>query len=254
MLSKSEKWMSVAALQNRLRQEPNVRVSDDFKGRSLLGTNPKGGRPTADELERRKQKVIQIATSLFVRDGYAETTLLDIARSAGVATRTVYQHFGDKEAIFRQVMFAQETAAVYAPPVIEPEDSLFDIMVQTANYVLDVSLRPTTVDLMRLTIAESKRFPELTKKLTKATYLRFRANVRAIFDQLVQRGLVHDTNTELSASMFVDLVLGTTALLVYAGWKSAPPRCSVLNPKIEVFIHGRFGVWGALIRTDSGAV
>jgi TetR/AcrR family transcriptional repressor of mexJK operon len=204
-------------------------------------TNPKAGRPTLDELERRKHKVMQVATSLFVRDGYAATSLVDIAKGAGVATRTVYQHFGDKEAIFRHVMFARETAAVYAPPAIHAEDSLFEIMVRAANYIIDVSLRPTTVDLMRLTIAESKRFPELTKKLTDATYSRFRANVKAIFDELVQRGLVSDPDPALSAAMFVDLILGTTTLLVYAGWQSPPPRYSQLNQKIELFLQGRFG-------------
>jgi TetR/AcrR family transcriptional repressor of mexJK operon len=220
-----------------------VRTKDDYiaEATSDRNGNPKAGRPTLDELERRKLKVMHVATSLFVRDGYAATSLVDIAKGAGVATRTVYQHFGDKEAIFRQVMFARETAAVLPPPALQPEDSLFDIMVKAANYIVDVSLRPTTVDLMRLTIAESKRFPELTKKLTDATYSRFRTNVKGIFDELVQRGMADDTDTALSASMFVDLILGTSTLLVYAGWQSPPPRYSQLNPKIEFFIKGRFG-------------
>jgi TetR/AcrR family transcriptional repressor of mexJK operon len=204
-------------------------------------TNPKAGRPTSGELERRKSKVMHVATALFVRDGYAATSLVDIAKGAGVATRTVYQHFGDKEAIFRQVMFARDTAAVFSPPPIQPADSLFQIMLRAANYILEVSLRPSTVDLMRLTIAESRRFPELTKKLTDVTYSRFRTNVKSIFDELMQRGLVQDTDTALSAAMFVDLILGTTPLLVYAGWQSPPPRYSQLNQKLEMFLRGRFG-------------
>jgi TetR/AcrR family transcriptional repressor of mexJK operon len=208
---------------------------------SHWGANSKAGRPTVDELERRKHKIMQVATSLFVRDGYAGTSLVDIAKGAGVATRTVYQHFGDKESIFRHVMFARETAAVLAPPAIGPEDTLFDIILKAANYIHDVSLRPTTVDLMRLTISESRRFPELTKKLTDATYSRFGANVKGIFDELAKRGLVNDTDTALSAAIFVDLILGTTPLLVYAGWQSPPPRHSQFNHKIELFIAGRFG-------------
>jgi TetR/AcrR family transcriptional repressor of mexJK operon len=206
------------------------------------GPNPRAGRPTVNELERRKVKVMQVATSLFVRDGYAGTSLVDIAKGAGVATRTVYQHFGDKEAIFRHVMFARETAAVFAPPAINADDSLIDIIFRAANYIHDVSLRATTVDLMRLTISESRRFPELTKKLTDATYSRFRANVKSIFDELVKRGLVADDDTALSAGIFVDLILGTTPLLVYAGWQSPPPRYSQLNSKIDLFVRGRFGI------------
>jgi TetR/AcrR family transcriptional regulator, mexJK operon transcriptional repressor len=223
------------------RRASAVRAAEDEAEIGAWGANPKAGRPTLDELERRKLKVMQVATSLFVRNGYAATSLVDIAKDAGVATRTVYQHFGDKEAIFRHVMFARETAAVLPPPTMQEEDSVVDIMQRAANYILEVSLRPTTVDLMRLTIAESRRFPELTKKLTDATYSRFRGNVKGIFDELVRRDLVQDSDTALSAAMFVDLILGTTPLLVYAGWQSPPPRYSQLNQKIELFIKGRFG-------------
>src|SRR6266702_1955558 len=129
---------------NARRGASTARVAeDDTAEAGSWGASPKAGRPTVDELERRKLKVMQVATSLFVRDGYAATSLVDIAKGAGVATRTVYQHFGDKEAIFRQVMFARETAAVFAPPAIQPEDSLFDIIVRAANYIVEVSLRPT---------------------------------------------------------------------------------------------------------------
>ena len=212
-------------------------AADPSRGTS----SPRAGRPTVNELERRKLKVMQVATELFVRDGYASTSLVDIAKGAGVATRTVYQHFGDKEAVFRKVMFARETAAVFPAPTINPDDSFYEIILKAANYIVDVSLRPTTVDLMRLTIAESWRFPELTRKLTNATYSRFRANVQGIFAELVRRGVVNDADTELSAAMFVDLILGTTPLLVYAGWQTTPARNGILNQKIELFIKGRFG-------------
>jgi TetR/AcrR family transcriptional regulator, mexJK operon transcriptional repressor len=227
---------------NGRRGPSAVRIPDEPTADTAnWAANPKAGRPTSGELERRKQKIMHVATSLFVRDGYAGTSLVDIAKGAGVATRTVYQHFGDKEAMFRHVMFARETAAVFAPPAIQPEESLLDIIMRAANYILEVSLRPSTVDLMRLTISESRRFPELTKKLTDATYSRFRANVKGMFDELVQRGLVSDTDTALSATIFVDLILGTTPLLVYAGWQSPPPRYSQLNHKIDLFVKGRFG-------------
>jgi hypothetical protein len=85
-------------------------------------STPKAGRPSLDELARRKSKVMHVATALFVKHGYAATSIVDIAKGAGVATRTVYQHFGDKEAIFRHVMFARDTAAVFSPPPIQAED------------------------------------------------------------------------------------------------------------------------------------
>ena len=83
------------------------------KAKSKRRQANQAGRPTAVELERRKGRVMEVATALFVANGYAATSLVDIARGAGVATRTLYRHFGDKEALFREVIFARD--AQYAP-------------------------------------------------------------------------------------------------------------------------------------------
>lgn len=198
------------------------------------------GRPTEDELGRRKDKIREVATALFVRDGYFATSLVDIAKYAGVATRTVYQHFGDKEAIFRNVMYAPETAAVFEPPTIRSDDTLFEFMMRTAQYVYEVSFRPSTIELMRLAIAESKRFPDLIQKLTHSTYERFRTNVRHIFEEAISRGLVDDPDPATSADLFIDLILGTTPVLIYTGWESSPTNLQ-LETKVDLFIRGRFG-------------
>ena len=213
-------------------------------GRKKSANGQKGnqaGRPTQAELARRKAKIMQVATSLFVRDGYAATSLVDIAKGAGVATRTLYQHFGDKEAIFHDVMFARETAAVYEPPTVHDGDTLFDALMRAAQYVCDVSLRPSTVDLMRLAIAESKRFPDLTKSLTDATYTRFRANIRNIFDELDTYDLIDDDDTAEAANIFIDLLLGTLPVLLYAGWRQSPPSDMHLGRKVDLFVLGRYG-------------
>ena len=47
------------------------------------GNGSGAGRPTAVELERRKARVMEVATQLFVANGYAGTSLIDIARQTG---------------------------------------------------------------------------------------------------------------------------------------------------------------------------
>ena len=116
------------------RRAASLKIADDEPGEDLSWVPAsRAGRPTLDELERRKSKVMQVATSLFVHDGYAATSLVDIAKGAGVATRTVYQHFGDKEAIFRHVMFAPDTGAVFAPPAMQAHESLLDGLFATSG-------------------------------------------------------------------------------------------------------------------------
>jgi AcrR family transcriptional regulator len=201
----------------------------------------RAGRPTADELERRKLRVMQVATDMFVDRGYAATTLLDIAKQAGVATRTLYQHFGDKEAIFREVIFARDTAAI-DPPTVDPEDDLVSALMKAADYSLEISLRTRSIELMRLMIAESARFPELMGKITNIIFTRFKANVAAVFRELAKRKLIPNGDHDQSAELFVDLMLGNSTTMIYFGWRSQRPTVEDVAVKVDLFIKGRFGV------------
>jgi len=204
----------------------------------------RAGRPTADELERRKLRVMEVATDMFVSRGYSATTLLDIAKKAGVATRTLYQHFGDKEAIFREVIFARDTAII-SVPVLEEGESLAEVLRNTARYSYDVALRPRAIELMRLMIAESARFPDLMSKVATTIFSRFKANVAAVFRQLADAGLVPQGDHDESAGLFVDLLLGNQTVMIYFGWLSTPPTENDINVKVDLFIKGRFGLDGS---------
>lgn len=201
----------------------------------------RAGRPTADELERRKVVVMNVATDMFVNRGYAATTLLDIAKVAGVATRTLYQHFGDKEAIFREVIFARDTAIIDAP-IVEQGEDVFAALMKVARYSFDVALRDRSIELMRLMIAESARFPELMSKVANATFSRFKANVANVFRQLAASGAIPDGDHDQSAELFVDLLLGNRTVMIYFGWLSSPPSEEDIEIKVDLFIKGRFGL------------
>lgn len=201
----------------------------------------RAGRPTAEELERRKSRVMEVATEMFVHQGYAATTLLDIAKQSGVATRTLYQHFGDKEALFREVIFARD-AAVVEPPVLQSGEDLKAALRRVAAYSYEVALRPKSIELMRLMIAESARFPELMGKVANAIFSRFKANVAAIFRQLADAKLIPQGDHDESASLFVDLLLGNQTVMIYFGWISGTPSDKEIDIKIDLFVRGRFGL------------
>lgn len=199
------------------------------------------GRPTLAELERRKATIMDVATHLFVTQGYAETSLVDIAKRAGVATRTLYQHFGDKEAIFREVIFARPISAMIPRPDMDSDTPLFAVLHRTAELCYDYVFAPRSVDLMRLMVAESRRFPDLTTRVARATFARFRANVARMFEGLAERGQIPDGDHALSARMFLDLVLGSAPVMFYGEWETTRPTNEEMDRKIDLFILGSFG-------------
>ena len=59
-------------------------------------------RLTAQGIER-KQQLLDCAAELFAERGYAETRVIDIVRSAGVAKGLFYWYFDNKEALFKEL-------------------------------------------------------------------------------------------------------------------------------------------------------
>ncbi len=63
------------------------------------------GRPAGGS-ERKRAAISEAALQLFLRDGYARTSVDAIAEEAGVSKRTIYNHYGDKESLFLSVVSA----------------------------------------------------------------------------------------------------------------------------------------------------
>jgi TetR/AcrR family transcriptional regulator, regulator of autoinduction and epiphytic fitness len=58
-----------------------------------------------EQARETRLRILSAAQELFVANGYARTTLAEIARTAGVAVETLYAAFGTKAALLRQVWF-----------------------------------------------------------------------------------------------------------------------------------------------------
>lgn len=217
------------------------------KWRSAEKAKPKrkkqnqAGRPTAAELERRKSRVMEVATALFVERGFAATSLVDIARGAGVATRTLYQHFGDKEAIFREVIFARDAGAAVHRPNVEADDTLFDALRRVGQYAYAVTYREQSIGLMRLMIAESTRFPDFMRSVAVSIFARFRRNFERVFESLEAASLIPAGNHARSAELFSDLVLGSHPIMTYTEWDPTAPSDEDLDERLDLFILGRYG-------------
>ncbi len=85
-----------------------------------------GQRKPAHRPSRRGQ-LIQAAVRVFARNGYAESSVEDVAEEAGVVPTAIYYHFGSKEELLHQALgwamdqFSEHVAK--ARPVEEPVDA-----------------------------------------------------------------------------------------------------------------------------------
>jgi TetR/AcrR family transcriptional regulator, mexJK operon transcriptional repressor len=130
---------------------------------------PRVGRPTRDAAGRLRDRILDVATELLFSDGYGATSIEAIARRAGVSKRTFYQRFADKPALMSAVVVRLIDSLRPPPnvPLIEGE-GLEQILVHLGSLILHAALTPRVLQLQRLIVAESERFPDLASAVAKS--------------------------------------------------------------------------------------
>ncbi|MFK3669193.1 TetR/AcrR family transcriptional regulator [Leifsonia aquatica] len=114
--------------------------------------------------ERKTAEILTAARELFLRDGFAGTTIEAIAASAGVSKATVYSNFADKDALFVELLevVTAEAGGILrsATAGLEGGGPLRDRFLAVAGVLVRGVLRPEVVSLRRLAISQAVRFPE----------------------------------------------------------------------------------------------
>lgn len=100
--------------------------------------------------EATRRAVLDAARSLFGTNGYAQTSVDEIAEAARVTKGAVYHHFASKEALFRAVYAeteaeAQARAMRAADPEAPPVDQIVAMMGAYLDAVLDQEIRRITL-------------------------------------------------------------------------------------------------------------
>jgi AcrR family transcriptional regulator len=175
--------------------------------------------PVSDAEERRsvrkRRAIVEAATAAFVEHGYRGTSMDALAAAAGVSKQTVYQHFGDKERLFRELIAATVQAA--SDPVEAEVRRLTDSgradkdldkeLRDLARRLLTLVLQPQMLRLRRLVIAESRRFPDLGRHFYDLGPGRTIAALAETFAELTRQGRLEADDANLAASQFNWLVM-----------------------------------------------
>jgi TetR/AcrR family transcriptional regulator, mexJK operon transcriptional repressor len=132
--------------------------------RRAIKSAGRGGRPSRADALRLRQRILEVATELFLAEGYGSTSIEAVAARAGISKRTLYHRFDDKSALFAAVV--HEIIAQIRPPADVPlieGATLHNVLRRLAGMILRAALSPKALALHRLVMAESARFPELVR-------------------------------------------------------------------------------------------
>lgn len=158
-------------------------------------------------LEQRREQIIQAALGCFIKRGFHQTGMRDIAAAAGVSLGNLYNHFARKEELIAHIASLE---AAELQPLLDAlaQGPARAALARFAAGYLAWSLTPENLLLGTEILAELTRHPEMA-----AT---FASNQRQLCDALaatVRRGkqageLAAHLQPELTAQLLLDVLEG----------------------------------------------
>ncbi len=177
----------------------------------------------AEQAIATRRAVLDAARELFIEQGYAVTTVADIARRARVAVDTVYAAIGRKPALLREVL---ETAISGSDQAVPAEQRDYVARVRAAKgarkkietYVAAlVDIQPRLAPVYLALRAAAATDPDSAATWREISQRRAR-NMRAFAADLRATG---ELRTDLSDDDIADIVWSMNGLLPAAGEVSA---------------------------------
>ena len=212
--------------------------------------SPKRGRPPKDLAGDVQVRILDAAQQLFLEKGYRSASIDDISELAPASKPTIYAHFPGKEALFAAVV-ARTISGLTDFEGFEPEgrnlqDKLSSLGTTVVEKVIEESL-----GMVRATIAEAQRFPELSRNVHDAARDRSVNAVSQLLNEATQKlarapkGPFTGKRSLATAQIFLDLILLPMLFRSLVG-----ERPKELRRELPSFVRERVGFFLAACEAD----
>jgi len=183
------------------------------------------GRPPVRSDEETKRIVIESARHAFAVDGYAATSTEELARRAGISTKTLYRLFPAKAALFEAMCADRLERLLSAVDLQANGDDDIETGLRAALFACaDLVLDPEVVALQRMVLQESAAFPELAANFYKNGISRTSiAMARWLRVQVKQKRIALDDVDE-AAGMLIGMVASAPQRAAIYGGIALPSR------------------------------
>jgi AcrR family transcriptional regulator len=194
-------------------------------GSAPVGARRGRGRPQIRCDEETRAVILEAARQEFAVSGFAATSIENVARRAGVSTKTLYRLLPDKKALFEATVTDRmdrfvSTVSLHACEGRDIEAALPNALLACADLVLD----PEVIALQRMILADSDKFPDIPETF----YIKaMRRSVAALAEWLLvqqKRGLIVLEDVEAAAGMLLGMFAFQPQRDVMFGHRPPPTR------------------------------
>lgn len=171
----------------RSRRDPSAEA-----GPHPAGGKSKGGRPSREALAALNRRILDSAAELFATQGFAATTMEQVASVCGAGKDTIYRRYPSKSALFKALMEGLQAEVLSELDVhMKVNSGPQDRLKRFARALLSINLRPQMIALNRVVLGEAVTFGAVqpTPTMEDPIMIRFAALVeRAQAEGVLKEG------------------------------------------------------------------
>lgn len=158
--------------------------------------------------EAKRQQILDAAIYLFTEQGFAATSMEQIAKNADVSKQTVYSHFGNKDDLFSaSIEHKCESLHILDLSMHDLSDPQA-ILLQLAQRFTEIIISKHACAVHKICAFESNAYPQVSDIFYQAGPLRVTNEVTVLMEKLHQQKILHIENPKHAALQFLNMVKG----------------------------------------------
>ena len=149
-----------------------------------VGGVVRGGRPPRGLAGRVEERILDAAAHVFLEHGFRGASVDEIAGVACAGKPTIYARFPGKQALFTAVVERLVRRNTNLEAISCSGASIEERLSALAAVVLTRVLTPETIGLIRVAVAEARRFPDLATSVSRMGRQRPTEALARVFGEL----------------------------------------------------------------------
>ena len=180
-------------------------------------------------VDRKKRQIVDAATALFLKEGYAGVSMESVADVAKVSKATIYTRFNSKDELFDEVV-AECCSGAPSPKLSGPPE---DISLEEALMAVGITglarvMQPKTIAVLKMAFGAGARFPHVPKIFWDKGPVMGQQFIKQMLEIHRKRtGKLKGKDLQALSMQFINRVFGPHLFTVLLGVQAIPKKAEM---------------------------
>jgi AcrR family transcriptional regulator len=193
---------------------------------------PKGTPLTEEEQEKRRHEIFHSVLNIFLKKGFQETSMREIAETAGLGKSTLYDYFKTKDDILLYYFEDQLNDLIEAAQKIAAQNKSADKRLRETVQMHLEFLQANKNLFMKLSMEAQRLKPDSQKKVQERRHA-YQDLIRGLIDEGIREGSFRKVDSLLAARILITAM----APVVFTTRPTNSPQ-EIVKETLNIFFKG----------------